>query len=240
MVLCSFRFHLCLGWWGKGTKISDVFSILSTVLWNLPQISTHISCQVYNTVIKYYFMPVDKCALIKDYLDVWYCYYWAVQLPRHVIHLNLDKAKRCKHISSVESQKGVITIIFNDVPLRTRRALLLYKVYGDSALLVLIVWSWNSVNALLVLSWPFCLVDILDAKQPSATTSSTHLCKIGLHLFNVIISLPTSMWFNSYSLKQIHCIEVWQLHRLLFAKLPITAFICDYSHEILYQRYVIA
>ena len=41
---------------------------------------------------------------------------------------------------------------FNDVPLRTRRGLLLYNVYGDSALLVLNGMSLNSVNALLVLS----------------------------------------------------------------------------------------
>ena len=37
------------------------------------------------------------------------------------------------HISSVESQKGTYTI-FRDVPLRTRRGLPLYKVYGDCAL----------------------------------------------------------------------------------------------------------
>ena len=49
-------------------------------------------------------------------------------------------------ISPIESQKGVTT----DIPLRTRRALLLYKVYGDSALLVL-NWSLKSINALLAL-----------------------------------------------------------------------------------------
>ena len=43
-------------------------------------------------------------------------------------------------------------LLFNDVPLRTRRALLLYKVYGNSALLVLNGTSLNNVNALLVLS----------------------------------------------------------------------------------------
>ena len=39
-----------------------------------------------------------------------------------------------------------------DVPLRTRRALLLYKVYGDSALLVLNGTSLNFNNALLALN----------------------------------------------------------------------------------------
>ena len=52
--------------------------------------------------------------------------------------------------SSVESQKG---IMFKDVLLRTRRALSLYKVYGDSALLVLNGTSLNSANALLAFSW---------------------------------------------------------------------------------------
>ena len=41
---------------------------------------------------------------------------------------------------------------FKDVPLRTRRALLLYKVYGDSALLVLNGTSLICNNALLALN----------------------------------------------------------------------------------------
>ena len=43
-------------------------------------------------------------------------------------------------------------MLFKDVPLRTRMALSLYKVYGDSALLLLNRTSLNSVNALLALS----------------------------------------------------------------------------------------
>ena len=43
-------------------------------------------------------------------------------------------------------------MLFKDVPLRTRRALLLYKVYCDSALLVLNGTSLDSVNALLALN----------------------------------------------------------------------------------------
>ena len=45
--------------------------------------------------------------------------------------------------------------IFKDVPLRTRRAQLLYKVYGDSVLLVLSGTSLNSDSALLfsIFSW---------------------------------------------------------------------------------------
>ena len=43
-------------------------------------------------------------------------------------------------------------MMFKDVLLRTRRALLLYKVYGSSTLLVLNGTYLNSVNALLVLS----------------------------------------------------------------------------------------
>ena len=41
---------------------------------------------------------------------------------------------------------------FKTVPLRTRRALLLYKVYGGSALLALNGTSFNNVNAVLALS----------------------------------------------------------------------------------------
>ena len=43
-------------------------------------------------------------------------------------------------------------MLSKDIPLRTRRALTLYKVYGDSALLVLNGTLLNSVNALLALS----------------------------------------------------------------------------------------
>ena len=42
--------------------------------------------------------------------------------------------------------------LFNDVPLRTRRGLSLYKVYDDNALLVVNRTLLNNVNALLVLS----------------------------------------------------------------------------------------
>ena len=82
--------------------------------------------------------------------------------------------------SSAESQKGVIEVPlrtrilkallqfidvplrttcrrallqFKDVPLRIRRALSLYKVYGDSALLVLNRISYCCSNALLALNW---------------------------------------------------------------------------------------
>ena len=43
--------------------------------------------------------------------------------------------------------------LFNDVPLRTRRALSLYDVYGDSTLLVLNGILLNSISALLALHW---------------------------------------------------------------------------------------
>ena len=50
----------------------------------------------------------------------------------------------------VKSEKDIM--LLNDVPLRTRRVLSLYKVYGNSALLVLNRTSMNSVNTLLALS----------------------------------------------------------------------------------------
>ena len=46
-------------------------------------------------------------------------------------------------------------MLFKDVLLRTRRALLLYIVYGDSPLLALNGTSLNSVNALLAPSWRY-------------------------------------------------------------------------------------
>ena len=53
---------------------------------------------------------------------------------------------------SVENQKGAIAL-FNNAPLRTRWALSLYNVYGNSSFLVLNGTSLNSVlNARLALS----------------------------------------------------------------------------------------
>ena len=70
----------------------------------------------------------------------------------HIQSQTLPNIVTC--ISSVESQKGVIcnSKMF---PLRTRRALLLYKVYGDSALLVLNRTSLICNNALLALNWRY-------------------------------------------------------------------------------------
>ena len=48
-----------------------------------------------------------------------------------------------------------LTPISSDVPLRTRRVLSLYKVYDDSALLVLKWTSLNCNNALLALNWRY-------------------------------------------------------------------------------------
>ena len=54
----------------------------------------------------------------------------------------------------IESQKGIITIQQCSIE-NLEGQLSLYKVYGDSALLVLIGISLYSINALLVLSWWF-------------------------------------------------------------------------------------
>ena len=43
-------------------------------------------------------------------------------------------------------------MMFKDVPLRTRRALSLYKVYGKNALLIISGTSLNNVKALLALN----------------------------------------------------------------------------------------
>ena len=60
-------------------------------------------------------------------------------------------------------------MLFKDVPLRTRRALSLYKVYGDNALLVHNGTSLNSISALLALSRRLLLpvaVETIHAPYP--------------------------------------------------------------------------
>ena len=58
--------------------------------------------------------------------------------------------QRRVHISSVEIRMALL--IFKDVPLRTRKALSLYEVYGDMTLLVLKGTSLNNDSALLALN----------------------------------------------------------------------------------------
>ena len=50
----------------------------------------------------------------------------------------------------------ILLAMFNEVPLKTRRALSLYKFYGISALCVLKGTSLNIINALLVLRHQYC------------------------------------------------------------------------------------
>ena len=52
----------------------------------------------------------------------------------------------------LRARRALLHVLFNDVPLRTRRVLSLYKFYGDSALLVLNGTLLHNVNALLVLN----------------------------------------------------------------------------------------
>ena len=52
-----------------------------------------------------------------------------------------------------------------DIPLRTRKALPLYRVHGDSALLVLNRTPLNCNNTLLALNWRFVLFYLADLKN---------------------------------------------------------------------------
>ena len=81
---------------------------------------------------------------VEDALLVYCSFYYDVKYPQFELEM-------MHIIPSVESQKGAISL-FKDVPLRTRRALSLYKVYGDGAPLVLNETSLNSDSSLLALS----------------------------------------------------------------------------------------
>ena len=76
-------------------------------------------------------------------------------------------------ISSVEARR--VLMLLNYISLRTRRALLLHKVYCDKALLVLNETLWNSISTLLALirrhvdTWfpsidfgKFCVITIIS------------------------------------------------------------------------------
>ena len=65
-----------------------------------------------------------------------------------LLYIEIIKSSQTRHL---RSRRGLS--LFKDVPLRIRRALLLYKVYGDSTLLVLNGTYLNTDSALLALNW---------------------------------------------------------------------------------------
>ena len=73
-----------------------------------------------------------------------------------------DVSKHTSTYHQLRARKALS--IFKDPPLRTRRALLLYKVEGDSALLVLNETSLNSDSALLALNWQYMYMQWLQTK----------------------------------------------------------------------------
>ena len=105
-----------------------------------------IRTKSHNTIvnIKYWFL---------NFHSIWYLCTIAI-----VSHIKLPKkgdiTKMRSYIermkSSVESQKGII-MLFKDVPLSTRRSLSQYKLYGNSALLLLNRTSLTSAITLQVI-----------------------------------------------------------------------------------------
>ena len=93
--------------------------------------------------------------------------------------------------------------LFKDVSLRTRRALSLYKVYGDSALLVFNGTWLNNDGALLTLNWQYMLKPITTCMHMYIYTViashmhiiATSLCTLSNIFSNVFIfnvhNLPT-------------------------------------------------
>ena len=112
-----------------------------------------------------------------------------VALPRVATNPDLTRARRALSL-------------FNDVPFRTRRTLLLYKVYGDRALLVFNGMSLNIVNALLVII------------QQNVSTSISHMKPQCLKCEYLILMLKIDSDFYSFHgyLKFLvrHVGAVWQ------------------------------
>ena len=93
----------------------------------------------------------------------------------------------CIHIS-VESQKGIITII-QQRSIENQKGLSLHKVYSASALLVL-NRTFNSVDALLVLIWRYLFLP----PHPPHTVSRSAQDPTPMHRLNFVrlISMYTS------------------------------------------------
>ena len=107
--------------------------------------------------------------------------------------------------------------LLHDVPLRTRRALSLCKVYGDSALLVLNGTLLNSVNALLAFSRRYihvCSEDMIFPQTSAKTQPS-------------MINLKHNCSCGSF------CPAVLTLNYLLFPKLVIDQICVHKNHNML-------
>ena len=76
---------------------------------------------------------------------------------------------------------------FKDVLLRTRRALLLYKLYGDNALVVLNGTSFVSANALLALSRRSVILQLRYGQYSYHATLRNHSYSSFMHYLSLII-----------------------------------------------------
>ena len=112
-----------------------------------PPLGTHrnkthkVTCKnIYSIVLKISFIFTNNsCLSTRDSCDY------------QVFHISISK----RAYRQLRARRALL--IFKDVPLRTRKAPLLYRVYGDSSLLVLNRTSLNSdsYSALLALNWRY-------------------------------------------------------------------------------------
>ena len=109
--------------------------LMMSRIWHL-----HLVAERYGPCFRTYRQELRNLSVFNCRVLLFGCIYWLFIAYNH-----------CLHIFSWDRARRVLTM-FNIVPLRTRRALSLYTVYGDRALLVLYNTLLNSLFAPLPLS----------------------------------------------------------------------------------------
>ena len=116
--------------------------------------------------------PMNTLAMIVCPIFLIVCNYFLNTTKMH----DINPLIMMLEISSIESQKGVNAV--QRCSVENRRVLSLYKVYGNSALLVLNRTLSNSINALLTLS---CIYDRLGLWRMQVKLLSKLLCLTPFH-----------------------------------------------------------
>ena len=136
LILVSFLSREVTSYTDTSYCIHTLLEVCCSIFYGPPCIwHSNLRCTVYTLL--FYFFLFSKCfpGTPADRIDKYFL--WRVQF--------------C-HMHGRMTWKCMMLTLLNGVTLRTRRALLLYKVYGDSTLLDLKGTLFNSNNALLVLS----------------------------------------------------------------------------------------
>ena len=136
--------------------------------------------------------------MVQMYLEAWPWHYLIhPPPPPHMLHLWYS---HCTHIecfmwTHCQVRARRVLSIFKDVPLRTRRVLLPYTFYSNSALLVLNRTSLDIDSSLLAFNWQYVMSIVFRHRNvpvcrfPIQKIFSKYLCSLCSTPWNSVVSI---------------------------------------------------